>query len=86
MDPPWTQAVRAKEDYTVVTLAEGLFDGPLPGIARNEVPFVEPARYTALFKLERKHLYTRLVRAIVGQKRSITLIAWTNADTHGSTL
>jgi hypothetical protein len=35
---PWTETMRTKEDDAAVGLAEGFFDGGLPGITGNKVP------------------------------------------------
>src|SRR5215469_4654532 len=79
---PRAEAMGTEEDETIVTLAECVFYGRLPGLARNKIPFVQPARYAAPFKLGSKRLDRRLVGTIMRQKCAITLISWSSADFH----
>jgi hypothetical protein len=68
---PGAQPVRAKKDHAGSALAQGLFEGRLPGLAGNQVPLVEPAGDSLLFQLLGHLLDQGLVGAVMRQKRVI---------------
>ena len=63
--------MRAKKDHAGGALAQGVFEGRLPGLAGNQVPLVEPAGDSLLFQLLGHLLDQGLVGAVMRQKRVI---------------
>jgi hypothetical protein len=40
---PWSEAAGTHKDGASFRFGQGLFNGCLPGIARNQIPFVKPS-------------------------------------------